>query len=157
MNAYDILECKQDASQEELKTSYHRLLLIHHPDKQIKQTSGIDKFLFLQSAYKLLSNSTSRLNYDSLLKQTELKQKASQINDNDESMSLLLDKDFEFDSELAMYTRECRCGGFYSIRKVQLNDLLENLLNENEKDTSALLVASLECNTCSLLINVLII
>ena len=69
MNAYDILECTQVSSHEEIKSSYHRLLLIHHPDKKSQQDHDqnvcpIDGFLKLQSAYKILSDKTQRLAYD---------------------------------------------------------------------------------------------
>jgi diphthamide biosynthesis protein 4 len=156
MNAYEILQCLRDCSFEELKASYHRLLLVHHPDKHTglenDSDQKIDAFLRLQSAYKLLSDQSERSKYDSLLKQTELEQKANQIASDDNS-NLLLEQDFDHDLEKAVYTRRCRCGDSFSISQREINTLLTNILSSNSDS----LVVGLECNTCSIVINVLII
>ena len=166
MNAYEILECSINATQEELKSSYHRLLLIHHPDKSNSQNNSIDKFIKIQSAYKLLSSTEQRASYDSLLKQVELKQKADlvSLDDNGDHSSLLsLSKDFELDSNRDIYTRKCRCAGSFMVSKESLNKILLDTTSESEKSQNTsqflaeTLVICLECDTCSLCINVLII
>jgi diphthamide biosynthesis protein 4 len=173
MNAYDILECTQVSSHEEIKSSYHRLLLIHHPDKKSQQDHDqnvcpIDGFLKLQSAFKILSDKTQRLAYDSLLKQIDLTNKANDIelnDDDDESSSnkcFMLSKDFELNNVDQNYRKKCRCGSYYKINVKDLNRILESHQsltpqNSSPSFTAESLVISVECDTCSLNINVLTI
>jgi DnaJ-class molecular chaperone len=112
-NAYELLECSTNSSQEEIKSNYHRLLLKYHPDKLISNKSeenAIDKFLQIQSAFKLLFNAQTRHEYDSLLRQIELKKKASQIKnlddvDDEQQMLLTIKDDFELNNEKGAYFR----------------------------------------------------
>lgn len=170
MNAYEILECSPDASQEQIKASYHNLLLKYHPDKQQLDGSSsdalnhnMDKFLKLQSAYKLLSNLKEKELYDSLLKQTHLKEKADHLSPDEDEFLLSLEKDFVHEESSNVYSRPCRCGSTYSIDKQCITKLLEQISSELDKakqDQGKLtesLVIVLECDTCSLTINVLII
>lgn len=176
MNAYEILECRQDVSDEELKASYHRLLLIHHPDKQISEKKSdidLEKFIKLQSAYRLLSDRKERASYDSLMRQIELKQKAEHLidveNDLEKNHLLALEKDFDFDASKAEYGRKCRCGSQYLLKKEVITKFLRNFANEKRNDEnkeiegssrlslSESLIICLECDTCSLFVNVLII
>jgi DnaJ family protein A protein 5 len=162
MNAYDILECGLDSTQDEIKAAYHRLLLVYHPDKQTKNDSNsqsIDTFLKIQSAYKLLSNQTERNNYNSLLKQIELKEKAtsSSLDIDDEDSYLQLEKDFEFDLENLVYTKRCRCGDYFSIKRENINSLLNENNNQDKVLEVESLVIGVECNTCSIVLNVLLI
>jgi DnaJ-class molecular chaperone len=159
MNAYEILECRRDSSQDEIKASYHKLLLVHHPDKQITGhiQHQIDAFLKLQSAYKLLGDPRTRSNYDSLLIQTELKQKAEdQVAAADDYTNLMLSKDFDHDELSQVYTRRCRCGDVYSLTQQTLNTLLEEIVH-GQTDSPESLVVCLECNTCSIVVNLLVI
>ena len=58
---YDILKVSPDVNQSELKKAYKKLILIHHPDKN----GGNDtEFKEIDSAYKILSNESSREYYD---------------------------------------------------------------------------------------------
>ena len=162
MSAYEILKCSQESSEEELKKAYHQLLLVHHPDKQ-NDANNLDDFFRIQWAYKLLSDRNRRSEYDSLLKQANLKEKAdSLISEDDESSSthlLLMNKDFEFDSDKAEYSRQCRCGSFYVLTKQLVKDLLESSIDgqNSKQELKNSLVICLECDTCSLCVNVLII
>jgi len=159
MNAYELLECKQNATQEELKSSYHRLLLIYHPDKcnsAIEQNDRIDHFIKIQSAYKLLSNVQQRKEYDSLIKHIDLKHKATSLESGD---MLHLGKDFEYDNDLSLFKLKCRCGSYYILSKNDLNSLMESSLSDTSSDllNSQTLLVSLQCDSCSLNVNVLII
>ena len=157
MNAYDILECNANSSQEEIKASYHRLLLIYHPDKSNKSiANNLDIFLKIQSAYKLLSKPDERASYDSLLQQISLKEKASELEANydTENSYLQLEKDFDYDSENGVYLRRCRCGDYFRLNKIDINKILSD--NSDDALVETLIIA-LECNTCSIVLNVLII
>jgi len=62
MDLYKILEIKNNASQEEVRKSFKRLSLIHHPDRE---TGNEDKFKEISSAYEILGNPEKRKQYDS--------------------------------------------------------------------------------------------
>ena len=63
---YQILALDKRASQDEIKRAYRRLSLQFHPDKN----QGEDElFKLVNEAYKVLSDSTKRAEYDASLKQ----------------------------------------------------------------------------------------
>jgi DnaJ-class molecular chaperone len=66
---YDILQIKQDASNDEIKRSFRNLALKYHPDKN-KSADSKEKFLRIVEAYEVLSDESSRKKYD-LLFQSE--------------------------------------------------------------------------------------
>lgn len=63
---YQLLDVNCNASEEEIKKSYHRLCLKYHPDKDIKNNEPEIKDLFnsIKNAYKILSDSQKRKKYD---------------------------------------------------------------------------------------------
>jgi len=80
IDLYELLEVKTSASADEIKKSYRKLVLKHHPDKQqgssdgkeeAKNSSGLtDKevhFVNIQEAYEVLSDTSKRRQYDSSL------------------------------------------------------------------------------------------
>ena len=111
-NYYELLQIPQTASPAEIKASYHRLLLSHHPDK-----SGLTKdhptradvdIGLLKEAFTILFSPESRTKYDSeLSSRTYLPPSRSRPA---HSVSL---EDFEDLGQV--WTYDCRCGGQYSI------------------------------------------
>ena len=65
MSLYDILEIKPNATKLEIKKAYFRLAKLYHPDKNTNDDST-EKFKNIQSAYEILINDTSRLEYQRL-------------------------------------------------------------------------------------------
>jgi len=61
---YKILEINRDASYEEIKKSYRKLSMIHHPDKNENSEESNIKFKQLATAYETLSDSDKRKMYD---------------------------------------------------------------------------------------------
>ena len=59
---YEALDIGPDASEEEIKKSYRRLALVHHPDRTGGKES--EKFLRIKTAYDVLSDADKRVNYD---------------------------------------------------------------------------------------------
>lgn len=60
---YEVLGVKKDASKEELKKSYRKLVKKHHPDVN-KEPDAEEKFKEIQEAYETLSDESKRSAYD---------------------------------------------------------------------------------------------
>ena len=60
---YEVLGIGRDATQEEVKEAYRRLVLENHPDKS-KAPDAHEKFIRIRRAYQLLSNPWTKRNYD---------------------------------------------------------------------------------------------
>ncbi len=150
MNAYCLLECSENASVEEIRASYHRLLLLVHPDKCQKNEGNVNQFMAITAAYKVLSNTESRRAYDALLLQSQL---VNVANRNDDSSLLTLANHFELNEDQTLYMRECRCGSYTTISTNQVNDIFDKF-NSSEAES---FVIGLECDTCSIVVEVLVI
>ncbi len=61
---YQILEIKLSATESQIKDSYRRLVMIHHPDKNNGSKASESKFKLIQEAYEVLSDSSRRRSYD---------------------------------------------------------------------------------------------
>mmetsp|Transcript_3092 Transcript_3092/g.4811 ORF Transcript_3092/g.4811 Transcript_3092/m.4811 type:complete len:142 (+) Transcript_3092:99-524(+) len=111
---YEVLQVEEAASYEQIKASYQRLVLIHHPDKSSSTTANED-FRIIHEAWKVLSDAEARSHYDeSKLQSNEL------LGINAEAVSL--EEEFEFDGANDLFTRVCRCGGTYEISSQDLAD-----------------------------------
>ncbi|KAI1786776.1 DnaJ-domain-containing protein [Ganoderma leucocontextum] len=63
---YALLEVEESATADEIKKSFRRLALIHHPDKNAHDIdSATKRFAALQQAYEVLSDEQERAWYDS--------------------------------------------------------------------------------------------
>ena len=60
-NYYKVLGISRTATQDDIKRSYKKLVLQHHPDKG----GDIEYFRLIQEAYEVLSNQNNRDNYNS--------------------------------------------------------------------------------------------
>lgn len=102
----------QNSSPAEIKTAYHRALLIFHPDKHKQSTSTFVDISSIKEAYAILADPRARSDYDlRMQEQPNLRgPRPAQV------VSL---EDFE---ETAGNTWHygCRCGGFYEIAEGDL-------------------------------------
>src|SRR5882672_4589598 len=61
---YEVLEVSRTATDQELKSSYRRLAMLHHPDKNPNNTEAEEKFKQAAEAYAVLSDAEQRRRYD---------------------------------------------------------------------------------------------
>jgi len=61
-NYYNILGIPENSNQKQIKDAYYKLAMIHHPDKN--QGIHTQRFREIKEAYDVLSNDSSRKNYD---------------------------------------------------------------------------------------------
>ena len=62
---YKILGVDKDATDNEIKKSYRKLAIIHHPDKNPGDESAAERFKDIGEAYETLSDPNKRARYDS--------------------------------------------------------------------------------------------
>lgn len=112
-----------------MKQKYQKLVLVHHPDKNLGGTSS-DKFVQIKKAWEILSDEKLREEYNIRWQQRKVAQSYPIQNEVDI-------EDFEeTDDDL---TYPCRCGGFH-------------VLTENDVKFHYDIVC---CDTCTLSIKVL--
>lgn len=132
-NFYEVLRVKSTATFEEIKKSYQQLILQYHPDKKNFEAndSSLDDnqiFIEIDRAWKILRDSEKRKKYDAEARQAK-------YDDKPIIHETLRRADFDFDKEIKVYYRDCRCGGNYSIP--------ENCTKEN---------IYIGCDECSLMV-----
>ncbi|KAK3039417.1 hypothetical protein RJ639_027666 [Escallonia herrerae] len=152
---YDILKVKEDASLEEIRTSYRSAILNSHPDKMQKaaETSypehgAGDRFLEIQRAWEILGNLQSRGVYDTKLR--ALRQDAIDAED-----VTFEDLTVEDAGDVVEFLYQCRCSDYYSIDSLELGEM--GFVLSRDRSTISLrsrnaLPASvvLPCGSCSL-------
>jgi len=68
-NCYEILGLEQSVDHRTIKSRYNNLSLFYHPDKNPNQTEADrDKYVKINRAYEILSDSTLRRDYDQYLR-----------------------------------------------------------------------------------------
>ena len=61
---YEVLQVSRDANDQELKTSYRRLAMQYHPDRNPNNPEAEEKFKACSEAYQVLSDPEKRAAYD---------------------------------------------------------------------------------------------
>ncbi|MGP8259092.1 MAG: molecular chaperone DnaJ [Acidobacteriaceae bacterium] len=61
---YEVLQVSRDASDQELKTSYRKLAMQYHPDRNPNNPEAEEKFRACSEAYQVLSDPEKRAAYD---------------------------------------------------------------------------------------------
>lgn len=158
---YDILSVREDASYEEIRTSYRSAILNHHPDKlhgseasEERDDRLGDRFLEVQKAWEVLSNSRSRAIYDSELRASRQDTAAAEdVN--------LEDMTVEDDGEVVELYYQCRCGDYFSVDSLELSKIGYTILKNDKMISVQTLNASpasviLSCGSCSLHLRLLI-
>ncbi|KAK9054220.1 hypothetical protein SSX86_025298 [Deinandra increscens subsp. villosa] len=150
---YNVLNVKEDATQEEIRACYKSALLISHPDKQHKTsqtTNSESRFLEIQLAWEILGNVESRAVYDMELQVS--RQDESVVADEIELEDLMV----EMGDDVVELFYQCRCGDYFSLDSFELEEMGFELLMEGDKVSlqanGAADMASvvLPCGSCSL-------
>nr|DAD41225.1 TPA_asm: hypothetical protein HUJ06_015548 [Nelumbo nucifera] len=158
---YDILSVKEDASYEEIRASYRSAILSAHPDKlrRISEISDPDhesqeRFLNIQKAWEVLSNSKSRAAYDCELRAS----RRDVITAEDVRLDKMIVEDV---GEVLELFHQCRCGDYFSVDSSELREMGYSL----EKNENKILLRTpdgirssiiLPCGSCSLKIRLII-
>ncbi len=61
---YEVLGVSRNASEDEIKKSYRRLAMKHHPDRNSNDKAAEEQFKEIKEAYEILSDSRKRAAYD---------------------------------------------------------------------------------------------
>lgn len=69
LDPYEVLSCAKEATAEQIKKSYRKLCLVHHPDKLVRkseeeQAKSREQFNKVQFAFAVLSDAKRRARYD---------------------------------------------------------------------------------------------
>ena len=104
-SAYTILEVESSCSVEDLRASYKRLILLHHPDK-LNGTSEL--FQKVQIAWKLVCTPEERKKYDMTSN--------SGVYGSSESTPI---SDFKESDDGESISKVCRCGGSYEVHLIR--------------------------------------
>lgn len=115
---YQLLGIAYDAPLSVIKSAYHKALLASHPDKRLF-TSAIPPvnvdIALLKEAYTTLSNVSSRIAYDNILRNARVK-----ISTGPRPAQVISLEDFE-EAEEDVWTHACRCGGTYRITEEDMD------------------------------------
>lgn len=63
-NYYEILGIAKTATDDEIKTAYHKKAILHHPDRSGGDEESVKLFKQVQEAYDILSDPTKKMHYD---------------------------------------------------------------------------------------------
>ena len=144
---YSILECSPTATNQELRKSYQRLVLLHHPDKgqghqnvthdshtgtipqgqgqkshSDTQTDGSEMFIKINKAWKILGDDNLRETYDARWTERCLAQEFP-VQDEVSFSEFSVDEDAETGQNV--YTYGCRCGGDYVLMDADVSFLMD--------------------------------
>ncbi|CAI0465230.1 unnamed protein product [Linum tenue] len=160
---YEILSVKEGASYEEIRSGYRSAILNSHPDKahntSDSSAAADDKFLRVQKAWEVLSDSRSRVAYDNELRASRRQQDASVSGDIDlMDVGVVLVEERGGDDVVVELCYDCRCGDCFSVDSSDLERMGYKLSRDRdyvwfEDDEGASRSAAsvvVPCGSCSL-------
>lgn len=108
---YKVLECDSNATYEEIKRNYQRLIKEHHPDKHLTQESEL--FKKIDKAWKILRDTELRKEYDASAMEND-------VSSNGVVYDTIKLDELEFDENSCAHYF-CRCGNSIVISRYQLS------------------------------------
>lgn len=137
-NFYDLLGIPKNSSQKDIKKAYLHMSLLYHPDKTCDESKKRElerKFQILSHVYRILSDSTTRSDYDLNCRQVSLLGDEQLICDEVTLRDCLKDSD--------SYYHFCRCSGKFILPM----DLVEPSIRQS---------FIVDCDSCSNSIKIVI-
>ncbi|XP_028305812.1 dnaJ homolog subfamily C member 24 isoform X2 [Gouania willdenowi] len=140
---YAVLGANASDSVQQLRHKYQQLALQFHPDRLVGEETtqlhwAVNRFIEVEAAWRILSDLSSRREYD-------LQRRAQELKQDGPVDSVVYLEDMTWDQGAGVYTHDCRCGGGFSLSKEVLEE--ETQLMEEDGLQGAVLVC---CDTCSL-------
>ncbi|KAK1313505.1 hypothetical protein QJS10_CPA06g02375 [Acorus calamus] len=156
---YDTLSISEDATHDEVRTSYRAAILNSHPDKLHGKSEPCahhvsqETFLKVQEAWEVLGDTKSRSLYDTMLQASRQDEVASEVR--------LEEMELEDSGEVLELLHRCRCGDFFSIDSDELREMGFALDCDGNLEIipsgSPLASVILPCSSCSLKIRLMIV
>ncbi|KAL6107403.1 dnajc24 [Pungitius sinensis] len=148
---YAVLGAGPSDSVQQLRYRYQQLALQYHPDRHAGSSSseaesGMKRFLEVDAAWRILSDQTSRRQYDLQRRAQELKQDWPV----DSTVHL---QDMIWEQNERVYTYSCRCGGGFHVSEEEVQEETHRRWQDDEEEETdeqeqgGVLVC---CDTCSL-------
>uniref|UniRef100_A0A8C6S7L0 DnaJ (Hsp40) homolog, subfamily C, member 24 n=1 Tax=Neogobius melanostomus TaxID=47308 RepID=A0A8C6S7L0_9GOBI len=146
---YAVLGASPSESTEQLKHHYQQLVLKCHPDRLNRDGSseaeiGLQRFLEVDAAWKILSDENKRRDYD-------LQRRAHDLKQDWPVDSTVFLEDMTWNNDERLYTHCCRCGGVFCIDEETVQEETRGSASEEEEKTpggsTGVIVC---CDTCSL-------
>jgi DnaJ-class molecular chaperone len=127
MNLYNILEIKPNSSKIEIKKAYIKLAKQYHPDKN-NSPEAEEKFKTIQSAYEVLINDTTRVNYQRLDKEDQVNFSSlfNKIINNSLNLNDFMGYGINIDIKDLQYIKDNFCNFFKNLNIKELLDLYIN-------------------------------
>ncbi|KAI8851466.1 DnaJ domain-containing protein [Chytridium lagenaria] len=116
MSLYDVLGVTPDASMEEIKKSFHGLLLELHPDKNATSSNSEVMQSRLQQvlkAWETLKDPSLKADYDRQVTSAKRRKRWSKR---------LILMTWKYDPTTSTFFSECRCSGKYIISETELEN-----------------------------------
>lgn len=116
---YQILNCSEESSHEEIKRNYQKLVKEFHPDKFSNHGGGSvaqERYVKIDEAWRTLRDKELRKKYDASLAQSALSPDWDRL-----VYCRLKSSELEFDQENVV-PYPCRCGSYYFIEKDDISD-----------------------------------
>uniref|UniRef100_UPI0037E8AE91 dnaJ homolog subfamily C member 24 n=1 Tax=Semicossyphus pulcher TaxID=241346 RepID=UPI0037E8AE91 len=148
---YAVLGASPSDSAQQLRHRYQQLALQYHPDRlggacSSEAESAVKKFLEVDAAWRILSDQSSRRQYD-------LQRRAQELKQDWPVDSTVYLEDMTWDQDEFVYTYTCRCGGRFDVSEEEVEEDTQRRQQDDEEEEPeeeehrGVVVC---CDTCSL-------
>jgi molecular chaperone DnaJ len=125
---YEILNIEKNATDEEIKKSYRKLVFKHHPDRNKGDKKAEERFKIIANAYETLGNPLKKREYDA-----KFKQNSRPINNTTTYKKYNTGYDNDFDLKIKEYNQVKED---YDIRAEDFENILIKIFEINNRFTN---------------------
>ncbi|XP_068580055.1 dnaJ homolog subfamily C member 24 [Cebidichthys violaceus] len=148
---YAVLGASPSDSVQQLRHRYQQLALQYHPDRlgggsSSEAESGVKKFLEVDAAWRILSDHSTRRQYD-------LQRRAQELKQDWPVDSTVYLENMTWEQDERVYTYSCRCGGGFNVSEEEVGEETQRRRQDDEEEETeeeehrGVVVC---CDTCSL-------